>query len=95
MDKFPLSGYYGANIETQSNTGQTPLAWAAMYGRVATAMVLLEADANIETESRDGKTPLLWALAKGQDATVDLLLLSGASTNFNTRPGRKVGYEHV
>jgi ankyrin repeat protein len=68
----------GADMEYKSNSGQTPLWWAAEKGHEAVVELLLEKGANVE--SKDilyGRTPLLCAAERGHEAVVKLLLEKG------------------
>jgi ankyrin repeat protein len=68
----------GADPESRSGDGETPLLWAAEYGREAVVKLLLKKGADPESESIDGQTPL-WRAAENQhEAVVKLLLEKGA-----------------
>ena len=49
---------HGADVNTRTNHGQTPLHVAAEYGRVEVVYVLLEHGANVDAEDNSGRTPL-------------------------------------
>ncbi|MEW6354695.1 MAG: ankyrin repeat domain-containing protein [Planctomycetota bacterium] len=61
--------------------GMTPLHWAAIFGNVEVAKLLIERGANIEARDGMGRTPLLLAVINGQNLMVDLLLKNGADPN--------------
>lgn len=75
----------GANVETPSYDGNTPLHTAAGFFRVDNVQMLIAHGANIHAENREGKTPLSNALARCRNADISkmakvaaLLLDAGA-----------------
>lgn len=48
-----------ANIETKTQKGNTPLVYAAAYGRIGVVRLLLERGANTNVKSESGLTPLV------------------------------------
>lgn len=71
------------DLNTRSNSGQTPLSLAARDGRKAVVILLLETGkVDINTRSRNGDTPLSQAAARGHNAVVRLLLSKGAEQNI-------------
>jgi len=51
----------GAKLETKSNSGQTPLSYAAEKGHEAVLKLLLEKGAELETKDKYGRTLLSYA----------------------------------
>ena len=69
----------GAEVDSESDNGQTPLSWAAGDGHEAVVKLLLEKGAKLETKDEEyGRTPLSWAARNGHEAVVKLLLEKGA-----------------
>jgi len=48
----------GAELESKSNNGQTPLSWATERGHEAVVKLLLEKGVELEFKSNNGPTPL-------------------------------------
>ena len=64
---------HGASLESQANTGQTPLHWAVIGGHEDTIKLLLDHGASLEAENVYGGTALgqaLWSAANG-DPEID------------------------
>ena len=62
---------YGASLESQANTGQTPLHWAVIGGHEDTIKLLLDRGASLEAKNVYGGTALgqaLWSAANGDPA---------------------------
>ncbi len=70
-------------VRLQDAAGQTPLHWAAEFGQVGMARLLLESGASLEASSHQGLMPLDVAAARGRTDMASLLVKSGASV---TRP---------
>lgn len=70
-------GESGADVNAQSD-GRTPLSWAAEYGHLAIAKVLLATGkADVDRKDDSGRTPLSYAAEKGHETIVELLLATG------------------
>ncbi|KAK3940766.1 hypothetical protein QBC46DRAFT_341278 [Diplogelasinospora grovesii] len=69
----------GADLESKSEDGRTPLSFAAECGHEAVARLLLDKGADPQLEDNNGRTPLRWAAERGHEAVVQLLLEKGAA----------------
>jgi ankyrin repeat protein len=76
-------------IEQPDNEGWSPLRWAARYGRVDAAQVLLDAKCDPMSSDRKAKTALHWAAAAGHEEMCKLLLDYKASINAMTREHKR------
>lgn len=84
---------HGADLNAESRwgyLGDTPLAYAARYGEVAAARLLLEAGADVNHRGANGATPLRDALRGGPHAVeiAQLLLAHGANPDIKDDQGR-------
>jgi hypothetical protein len=78
----------GADVNAQEPTsGVTPLSWAALYGHVEAAGLLIENGADIEGLNRDGARPLHAAAFLGRTKVVALLLKNGADKTAKDHKG--------
>lgn len=68
----------GADVESKTDSGETPLFFAARLGREDTAALLLARVATCDSKNELGETPLLYAARDRQKKTVRLLLDKGA-----------------
>jgi len=67
---------------------RTPLLSAAMYGRVETALLLIEAGADVNARDTNDSTPLLWAAQKCEaHELVRALVEAGADVNAKAKGG--------
>ena len=62
IDRVKMLIDAGANIESKSLSGLTPLLYAARYGHKDVAEILLKAGANINAEDNDGWNALHYAI---------------------------------
>ncbi len=78
----------GANIETKTAGGWTPLLWAAVYGNADAAVELLEngANPNVADSIREF-TPLHWAAANRDGGLVRVLMDRGADPSATDKQG--------
>jgi len=67
--------------------GMTPVAYAAVRGRLSAMRVLLERHADVNVADSGGNSPLLHAAMRGRTAAVRLLLESGANVNASSKHG--------
>ncbi|KAK3935253.1 hypothetical protein QBC46DRAFT_462179 [Diplogelasinospora grovesii] len=66
------------DVNSKSNSGQTPLLYAAERGHEAVVKLLLDTGkVDINSKSNSGRTPLLYAAERGHEAVVKLLLDTG------------------
>ncbi|MGN1308266.1 MAG: ankyrin repeat domain-containing protein [Akkermansia sp.] len=80
----------GADPETKTKNGYTPLMWAAAQGHEAVVRLLLDKGADIEAKDNFGYTPLMWAAKNGHEAVVRLLLAKGADVEAKDNFGHTV-----
>ncbi|KAI7972793.1 hypothetical protein EIK77_003939 [Talaromyces pinophilus] len=71
----------------KSNSGHTPLSYAAKGGHEAIVQQLLNKGANPDAADNDDRTPLSWAVEKGHRAVVKLLLDIGADIEADEMGG--------
>jgi ankyrin repeat protein len=71
----------GADVNAQDTKGRTPLMFAAMLNRTASASLLLDAGANVHATDIKGDTALSLAAANNCTTIVALLLNAGANVN--------------
>jgi hypothetical protein len=64
---------HGADVNATNAKGATPLHYAARFGQLGSARMLLELGADRTLRDRDGKTPLDRALENGNALVADLL----------------------
>ncbi|KAG0091036.1 hypothetical protein BGZ93_009035 [Podila epicladia] len=78
------------DIEAQDEDGTSPLIYAACFGHVEIAFMLLEAGAVVDARDKFGWTALVWATNNKHDNMVRLLLEHGASTSAQTAKGHTI-----
>ena len=70
-----LLGRRYVSPDSSSESGRTPLSWAAENGHEGIVKLLLaQGDVNPNSSSKDGQTPLSWAALNGHEGIVKLLL---------------------
>lgn len=72
----------GGNVEQQDAKGQTPLIWAAYFGKTKVIKALLKAGANPNHLPTKGSTALTVAIQSGQLSAVKILLDNGANLSL-------------
>jgi hypothetical protein len=77
----------GADVNARTESGYTPLHWAAKFGYTEAASLLLERGADVNARKEDGSTPLSFAAMEGQTETAELLIERGADVNARTESG--------
>lgn len=76
-------------LDETDNSGRTPLIWAAYYGAVEAARLLVERGAALNPKEKDqGMTALLWAAARGHAEIVRMLLDRGADPQAADKRGK-------
>lgn len=90
VDIIPSLCRVGADINVKSNSGGTPLHWAARASVESSNTIkrLIEAGALIDAPDADGKAPLHWAAEHTRSASVAQLLQLGANVSAQDRSGR-------
>uniref|UniRef100_A0A8C2AG22 CARD- and ANK-containing Inflammasome Adaptor Protein n=1 Tax=Cyprinus carpio TaxID=7962 RepID=A0A8C2AG22_CYPCA len=71
----------GAQINSVTQDGFTPLHLASQSGHTEAVAQLLEGKADIHVKDKQGRTALHWAAAQGEVGVIQLLLNSGSNTN--------------
>ncbi|MEE8433235.1 MAG: ankyrin repeat domain-containing protein [bacterium] len=77
----------GADLETCSTAGDTPLAVAALLGSIGPGRLLLNSGAQVNPLNKIGETPLMQAAANGHLEMVRLLLQKGAEIGARNDEG--------
>ena len=77
----------GMDPEARSESGYTPLHWAASSGKAETIEVLIAAGANPAARSESGSTPLHTAASSGKAETIEVLLQAGANLEARAEGG--------
>ena len=77
----------GADINSQDESGMTPLTWAALNGDVETMGFLASNGADVNARAKDGASPLHSAAFLGRSEAVDFLLKKGADVNQRNDKG--------
>jgi ankyrin repeat protein len=72
----------GANVDWQDedNYNSTPLHWAASWGRLEIAKMLIDAGADVNVQT-NGETPLHRAAGRGEVEIARMLIDAGANVN--------------
>lgn len=70
----------GAELEAGNKRGETPLFYAAAFGREALP-ILIQAGADVNTANNDGDTALMYAAKLGELEAIRLLIEAGADVN--------------
>ena len=68
----------GMNVNTKTNSGMTPLYYAARQGHTEIVKLLIDHNADVNAKSNYGGTPLNMAILAGHTGIVKLLKAAGA-----------------
>lgn len=82
LSKVKFLIFFGANVNSVTVLGETPLHFAAEFGRVEIAKVLLAKGANVDATGLLGRTPLHFASLSGNIKIFKVLLAKGANVNI-------------
>jgi hypothetical protein len=74
----------GADLNSKTRQGETPLHGAASNGRKEIVELLLAKGADVNAKNEYGWTPLHWAAEYGRKEIVELLIDEGADVNAKT-----------
>jgi len=85
----------GMDIESTDVVGNTPLIFAARYGRNDEVRFLIGRGADVNARSRTGGTPLREAVNKMDEVTVRLLLDAGAKVDIKDVDGETATFYAV
>jgi ankyrin repeat protein len=77
----------GGEVNSKSDTGQTPLIWAAQDGQEDALRLLLQNKADVKIQDRYGFTALHAAALKGHEAIAQVLLENGADPEQKDHDG--------
>jgi uncharacterized protein len=78
----------GADVNTATGDGMTPLHWASQHGWAEVVDVLLESGAELNASTRlGGYTPMLLASQRGHADVVERLIRAGADPNISNVNG--------
>ena len=86
----------GADLEASTESGWTPLMFAAMFNEnPEVVQVLLDAGADVEARDEDGWTPLLYAARYNSNPEVlQVLLDAGADPSTQDNDGKRA-WDHI
>jgi len=78
----------GADVNWKNpGWNETPLYWAALYGKREAAALLIERGADLNAQISDGQSVLATAAYRGHQSVVALLLEKGADTSIRNNQG--------
>eukprot|EP01087_Luapelamoeba_hula_P009632 TRINITY_DN2508_c0_g1_i1.p1 TRINITY_DN2508_c0_g1~~TRINITY_DN2508_c0_g1_i1.p1 ORF type:complete len:918 (-),score=147.73 TRINITY_DN2508_c0_g1_i1:27-2780(-) len=83
MQVLTLMVEKGANVDAQTNYGETPLFQACMRGRVDNVAFLITQGADVNKQARSGETCLHFAARIGHVDVIEHLLKAGADPNIS------------
>lgn len=87
IDMVRLLIDHGANVNTASSQGITPLDEAAMRGQADAIALLLAKGADLNARDDKGDSALLWALMMGRTDAAVALINAGADVNIGNAQG--------
>jgi len=89
MTRFLLENGADPNlVSNASETGDMPLHFAAAYGDLAGANLLIDAGAEVDARNAASQTAFLKAVAGGDESVAELLLDNGAEIESRNADGR-------
>jgi len=74
---------YGSNVNLQTNNKRTALHLSVLKNDIASAKILIRANADVNTVDRLGSSPLSHALCSGYTDLIDLLIDGGANMGLD------------
>ncbi|MDB4684022.1 ankyrin repeat domain-containing protein, partial [bacterium] len=77
----------GADVNTQNESGTTPLGWAGYYGYKELIELLIAEGADVNAKGTDGMTALHYAALTKRLEAVELLIANGADVNVMNDDG--------
>lgn len=80
----------GADVNARYGNGETPLFWAAVFGKPRIMELLIERGADVNARDKYGRTPLMLAAWNDQIEAVKILTKNGADVNARDGQGRTV-----
>ncbi|KAI9281027.1 hypothetical protein BY458DRAFT_430039 [Sporodiniella umbellata] len=78
------------DIDAQDDEGNTPLIYAACFGKLEIAQALIAAGAKVDVQDARGWTPLMWATTNHHALMAKCLLEHGADAQTRSARGRTV-----
>lgn len=77
----------GKTPDITDDTGQTPLGYAASFGNVEMAQILIKYNAPVDRRDQFGNAPLHWAAQRGSVEIVQLLIDAKAPIDAQNKQG--------
>ncbi len=90
IDKIKLLLQYGADVNSKTIAGITPLMTAVFIGKIDIINILINSGANINDIGNDGKSALFLAVIANNKAIVECLLKYNANTNLIDKDNKSI-----